>query len=149
VAWFGNARHPARDQPNPDASGPARGSNEAHQVAITHGPSRQAVSTVGSLGIAVHTGSPMSRGFRTWNGDPGFGVHRFTGRLPYDPASPTAAAVRPVQTPTAVRYGMNYGASQGQGVAYPSTGAVADYGTRALATMSVGQLGRLGMGGGA
>ena len=154
MAWYGNKRHPATDTPSPDAQGPAVGSNACQPQALTYGASRQAVQLAASMAIAVNTGSPMSHGSRVWAGDPGFGFQggqRFTGRLDQraspNSISPTANAITPVQTPTAVRYGMNYGASQGQGSVYPSTGTVADSGTRSLAMMSLGQLGNFGYGG--
>lgn len=147
MGWYGNARHPARDPAAPDAVGPARGSNSCTPVALVHGPSLQSIGQIASLGLAVNTASPMSRGSRVWGGVEGFGVHRFNARLAADPSSPTAGAISPVQTPQTARYGIGVGPSQAGGSSYPNTGAVADAGLQSVATMSMGQLGAFGYGG--
>ena len=148
--WFGNARHPATETVVPEANGPATGENTAAQVILTNGPSAQAVSLVGSFGIAVNTASPMSRGTRVWNGDAGTGVHRFTNRLSAlaspGQLSPTANAVRPVAHPlgSSVRSGMSVGASQQNG--YPSTGLIGDFGL-SINALDMGKQGNFGYGG--
>jgi len=141
--WYGNARHPARDTPAPAAAGAGAGSNTAAQITLTAGPSVQAVQLAASMGLAVHTMSPMSRGARVWGGDLGYGVHRWAGRLPADPASPVAAAIAPVHRPGSVRYGTGGGPSQQPG--YPSTGTIADFGSP-VAMLDMGKLGNVGYG---
>jgi hypothetical protein len=144
MAWYGNARHPATDTPAPDAQGPACGNNASAQIALTYGASAQAVQAA-SLGLATNTGSPMSRGTRTWGGDAGYGVHRFSGRLALDPHSPTAGAVSPVSSPLAasVRYGTGGGPSQPSG--YPSAGAISNFAQ--INALDMNKLGNLGYGG--
>jgi len=144
MGGYGNARHPARDEVAPEPRGPATGSNSAAPLALTHGPSAQAVHLAGTMGLAVNTASPMSAGHRVWAGDEGYGVHRWAGRLPMQ-GNPAAGAVRPVAEPTAVRYGTGGGPSQAPG--YPSTGGIADFASRQVAALDMKRLGSLGYGG--
>jgi hypothetical protein len=144
MAGYGNARHPARDTPSPDPRGPAIGSNDAAPLALTHGPSAQAIQLAATMGLAVNTASPMSAGHRVWGGDEGYGVHRWAGRLPMQ-GNPAAGAVAPVAAPSAVRYGTGGGPSQAPG--YPSTGGIADFASRQVAALDMKRLGSLGYGG--
>lgn len=140
---YGNARHPAQDQIVADPRGPSSGRNTSVVPAVVNGPSAQSVAQMRGLGLAVNTASPMSRGFRVWAGDRGFGVNRDVHYYPHQPgATPltgmTQAAVQPINNPSSHRLGAQAGPSSQP--AYPSTGGLADFGGQALALMSLPQI---------
>lgn len=147
----GNARHPGEEQP---AAGPTRGDavggNTVTVGVPVSGPSVQAIRHARGMGLAVNTASPMSRGFRVWAGDSGFGVHRFAGLRTAPHGDPMHGAIAPVQTPESVRYGMQGGASYQP--AFPSTGLRGDFGAvgsplAAVAALDMRHLSSLGYGG--
>ena len=117
-------------------------------VVIVAGPSRQALSIAGSMAAATNTASPMSAGLHGngqmgFNGDAGYGVNRFTGRLTYE-VQRFYSAVRTAAQPVDLRVGIGAGVSGQPGM--PNTGGVSQA-DAPLAWMSVGQVTNLGMGG--
>lgn len=117
-------------------------------VVVVAGPSRQAISVAGSMATATNTISPMSAGLHGngqvgFNGDPGYGVNRFTGRVAYE-VQRFYSAVRTAAQPVDLRLGIGAGVAGQPGM--PSTGTVNPT-DAPLAWMSVGQVTNLGMGG--
>lgn len=140
---YGSKRHPAQDQVVADPRGPSSGRNTSTVPAIVCGPSSQSVAQMRGLGLAVNTASPMSRGFRTWAGDRGFGVHRFMGVFPHQPgvtplSGMARGAVSPINDPSSHRLGAQSGPSSQP--AYPSTGGLDAYGGPSLMLMSLPQM---------
>lgn len=123
---------------------PGQGQNTRSEIALIGGPSTQATAMAASLAYAVNTASPMSRGDRVWNGDPGYGVHRFNGEVNPPTGDPSSRAIAPIAIPVAdsVRIGAQGGPSSP--AAYPSTGNEANYG--AVAGLDMGKLGNMGWG---
>lgn len=115
---------------------------------VVAGPSRQSISVAGSMAAATNTASPMSAGLHGngqlgYNGDPGYGVNRFSGRVAYE-VQRFYSAVRTAAQPSNRRVGIGAGVSGQPGM--PSTGG-ANPTDAPLAWMSVGQVTNLGMGG--
>jgi hypothetical protein len=111
-------------------------------IPIVGGPDGNARRLASAMALATAPLSPMSRGGTVDNGggnffagDPGFGVHRFAGKLAR-PLQTFTTPVRPIQVPKSIRVGMQAGPSSTP--AFPSTGSTDGFGS--LALMSGGAL---------
>jgi len=128
------------------ASSAAQASSQRQVVALVNGPSAQSLAQMSSLALAVGTASPMSRGVEsTFAGVPGYGVHRFNGRVDPPTGDPSTRAITPVAIPVDVRGRRPMAGGPSSPGAYPSTGQEANYG--AVAGLDFGKLSNLGMGG--
>lgn len=136
VGNAGSARHPTISPPGAMPRGHRIDTRSVPTVFHLQRPDPLAVQLASGMAIATNTRSPMSTNGNFYQGDPGYAVNRFAGKL-YNAVQSFGGNIRPITYPGAIRVGMQSGPSSQP--AFPGTGGAAGYGS--LAAMNGGVMG--------